>query len=143
MKVYRLQTEDDKGPWRGMCLPHGTPARYFELRCEDSTHPNPWMDHMDGCVRMGFVFASPSMEILKEWFDPFHDSEDPKQLWMRDVDMEEFKKNGFNIYVYETDDFKIGNSKRQVAFNKKTAQLLEILPLELLFKQLRWGEDCV
>lgn len=136
MKLYRLQTVDGKGPFRGTT---NHLSRYFELKY-DGSHPTPSIDGLyKFCIHGDEPsFACPSMESLTLWFDPFRDSDNSHEQWMREEDYNDLHQNGFKVYVLEVPEphYKIGLRGQQVAFRKNQASIVEILPLSKLFNTL-------
>lgn len=122
MKVYRLENPDRIGPFTG--------SRSIYLKIKDkmdlnNKHLTPERDGLDPYEFVAYYFGCDSMETLKLWF--YHE-EDWNNEFKQLLIMEEYK-----ISVYETEHYKVGYSKNQIAFNLHTATLLETFPVEYLY----------
>lgn len=113
MIVYRVENSEGLGPYRG----HGWhPTRHMDK----VTHPNPNWD--EGMVeewhrRVGnhydsqYVFGFESMDQLNAWFN--------------DQEMSDLMVFGYSIVAFEVADSDVIIGRKQLAFVRATAKILE------------------
>lgn len=111
MKAYRFEDSSGFGPYHG-CATYDIIHRLDKL----STHPQPEPVH-DGIPHhivyaREFRYGCASLESLLEWFYPV---------------IELLAEFGYRCVVY--DSVHAFKGYRQVAFNKETAEIVEVIPL--------------
>ena len=105
--VYRLEYADGKGPYidiDGLGVSKSALEMLEELSDAHSNdmafHPPIYLD-IDSNVDKGMLCACPTEKALKRWFGVY---------------FEPLLKIGFRVAVYETRDYIMGNSRRQLMF---------------------------
>lgn len=114
MIVYRIETPDGGGPYRGDRQVEG--GLLFDLHKADGsfnpykTHPLP-IDDVKGWQRQAhYKFAFETMEALYAWFGPHASAA--------------LRERGYHIARYEVDEVTLLRGSRQVAYDASRAVLV-------------------
>lgn len=129
MKVWRLESKDGAGPYvmANSFLDKKIDDKLLmsilllmqqEHSFDKKNHPTPFRDNLLPCRSKEHVFGCSSLNGLKQWFGKFF-----YILLAR----------GFVVRLYDTNDFHIGRSKRQISFKK--LNVIEEIDLEKLLEK--------
>jgi hypothetical protein len=114
MRVYRIENDNGLGPYNGRgSLP------YSVLGGSCHRQPAPIDDGFDWCWRKpDYHFGFATLDQLFDWFGDI---------------LEHLDRYGFSLTVWEVDESHINHGRRQLAFSKPAATLIERRqPTELL-----------
>lgn len=138
MKIFRLETSNGDGPWRG-----GDIDTVYAGFCYDCklTHPSPEDDGLAFAPIKRWIFGCDSMEQLRFWFCAGDVNEhtqkysEAQAFRYEDKDYAQFSEYGYAVSVYDVpdDECAYGDSLRQLAFNPFKAELIKTVPLTVLF----------
>ena len=112
MIVYRIEKENNIGPYR-------VSDNWTNRNHASKSHPNMFVDYFDLYADMvklsDYYFGFDSLEKVYDWFDEF--------------ELKKLKDIGFFISVYNIDSNFVleGESKKQIMFKLKEADLLKII----------------
>lgn len=109
MKVFRVETKNNKGPY-------GSFGKYQsgKLEYKQDYHPLPTADGILYVFEYDY-FGFESLDQLDKWFDI--------------TDRKYLKKHNFNVSCYEVDDHHVTVGGTQLVFHLARASLIEIIDI--------------
>lgn len=117
MKIYRVQNAHGIGPFQNEPVVHDMAihGRFFRWRWSyiDEQHPSPWSDNLEDHLRKdNMVFGCPGITSFLHWFGPILDV---------------MGELGFDVLEYDTTEYVVGKSQKQVLFIPSEAKSFRIL----------------
>lgn len=118
MLIYRVEhKKHNNGPFTsqtGHKKSCGFNAWWQLIHDNTADYPTGYYDDIENRIGDTAYYGCPSIAAVKHWFE---------------IALDVLDELGYVLRIFETDEFELGKSRKQVVFNRRNAVLVEEIPL--------------